>query len=229
MCDRPLPQQALCSDLAALIWVLPDAAVVPWLRGFWATMAREWTTGIDVLRMEKFLLLVRRVLAASLVWTQVREAKKPKATKKRAANGEAAAGAAPSVRFDAKRVDLVLGLLANWPFRPDDDQRDEEEKDELMPKSVPAGLRIHAVDIWVDEAEKAGMFEDGEAEDGTVAGKDVLQRLNELVKNLQKTTLSKAVRIRSKESLADERLPWNKKEDEADEAGGDDDEWGGLD
>lgn len=238
MCDRPLPQQALCSDLADLIWILPEPAVVPWLKGFWATMAREWTTGIDVLRMEKFLLLVRRTLGASLVWMQVREAKKAKNTKKRAANGETAtATATASVNFDKSRVDQILLLLANWPFRTDEERREEEEKDELMPKLVPVGLKLHALDIWVDEAEKAGMLETGEShddskkgEDSTLSSKEVLQRLNDLVDTLRTKTLSKAVRVRSKDSLADKRLPWNQKKAGEDGPDCDDDaEWGGLD
>ncbi|ROV87119.1 hypothetical protein VMCG_10733 [Cytospora schulzeri] len=208
MCDRPLPQQALCNDLADLIWILPEPAVIPWLTGFWATMAREWTTGIDVLRMEKFLLLVRRMFGSSLVWMQVREAKKAKSPKKRAANGEMATAATATVKFDKNRL-------------------------------VPVGLKLHALDIWVDEAEKAGMLEAGEGqddgkktEDEALSGSEAFQRLNDVVETLRSTTLSKAVRIRSKESLADERLPGNQKEAGEDaEAGegGDDDEWGGLD
>ncbi|KUI61720.1 hypothetical protein VP1G_08866 [Cytospora mali] len=239
MCDRPLPQQALCRDLADLIWILPEPAVIPWLTGFWATMAREWTTGIDVLRMEKFLLLVRRMFGSSLVWTQVRETKKAKSPKKRSASGETASAANPSPnpRFDKNRADQILLLLANWPFRTDEDRREEEEQDELMPELVPVGLKLHALDIWVDEAEKAGILEAGEKEedakksaDDTLSGSELLQRLNQLVDNLRSKTLSKAVRVRSKDSLADERLPWNQKEaGENEEGGDDDDEWGGLD
>ncbi|RKF60732.1 Ribosomal RNA-processing protein 1-like protein [Erysiphe neolycopersici] len=64
MSDRPLAQQALASSFAQLIFILPLENVIPFLRGFWQTMQREWTN-IDVLRMEKFLLLTRRYLAAS--------------------------------------------------------------------------------------------------------------------------------------------------------------------
>lgn len=64
MCDRPLPQQSLAQALADLTHVLPSAdAKIAWLEAFWQTMGREWT-GIDVLRMEKFLLLCRRYLGA---------------------------------------------------------------------------------------------------------------------------------------------------------------------
>lgn len=248
MCDRPLPQQALCQDLADLVWILPEPAVIPWLRGFWATMAREWTTGIDVLRMEKFLLLVRRTLASSLVWMQLREpAKKTARTRKRAADG---AVASPLVRFDDNRVEQMLGLLADWPFRPDEEGRQEEEEDALMPKIVPVGLKLHALDIWVDEAEKARILEHShgaEAEDcGRVeekgepkscSGEEVLQRLSDLVDTLHSTTLSPAVRKRSEESLLDERLPRNRQQVNREATSGvngdgdndDDDEWVGLD
>lgn len=254
MCDRPLPQQQLCNDLSELVWALPDdcAVVAPWLRGFWATMAREWTTGIDVLRMEKFLLLVRRVLGASLAWMQARQqpaaaSKKTKRTtragKKRGADGEDKSAAEEKKdvrRWDRERVGAVLTLLADWPFRADEESRHEEEEDALMPKLVPTGLKLHVLDIWVDEAEKAGLLEgdceddkkeeeeEEEEEEDTLPGRKVIQRINELVDKLREQTLSKAVRIRSKESLADERLPWNKKEAGGEE-GGEDGEWGGLD
>ena len=65
MSDRPLTQQALANSLADLVSVLPATSQLPFLRAFWQTMQREWTN-IDVLRMEKFLLLVRRYLGASL-------------------------------------------------------------------------------------------------------------------------------------------------------------------
>ncbi|KAI9722381.1 MAG: hypothetical protein M1812_001853 [Candelaria pacifica] len=64
MSDRPRTQQRLAIDLAGLVNVLPDENVVPFLRAFWNTMAREWN-GIDVLRMDKFLFLVRGYLNAT--------------------------------------------------------------------------------------------------------------------------------------------------------------------
>lgn len=234
MCDRPLPQQQLCADLSALIWALPDAAVAPWLRGFWATMAREWTTGIDVLRMEKFLLLVRRVLGASLVWMQAREQKQKKTGArgtKRGAGEEKKEEA--RVRWDADRAERVLGLLADWPFRPDEESRREEDEDGLMPKMVPVGLKLHALDIWVDEAEKAGLLEEdedgaGKDDEGTVPGGEVMRRINDLVVKLHSDTLSVAVRKRSKESLADDRLPWNEAQEDETDGEEEEDVWRGL-
>ncbi|KAG9242622.1 hypothetical protein BJ878DRAFT_160351 [Calycina marina] len=64
MSDRPLTQQALATSLADLVAILPAENSIPFLRAFWQTMQREWTN-IDVLRMEKFLLLTRRYLGAT--------------------------------------------------------------------------------------------------------------------------------------------------------------------
>ncbi|EKD15739.1 uncharacterized protein L3040_003096 [Drepanopeziza brunnea f. sp. 'multigermtubi'] len=64
MSDRPRTQQALANCLADLVAALPSESTIPFLRAFWQTMQREWTN-IDVLRMEKFLLLTRRYLGAT--------------------------------------------------------------------------------------------------------------------------------------------------------------------
>jgi ribosomal RNA-processing protein 1 len=64
MSDRARTQQALADSLADLVSVLPKGTVIPFLRAYWQTMQREWTN-IDVLRMEKFLLLTRRYLGAT--------------------------------------------------------------------------------------------------------------------------------------------------------------------
>ena len=67
MSDRPLTQQRLVASLASLLSTTPEPTVVPFLKAFWATMARQWTL-LDVLRMDKFLLLVRRYIGASFEW-----------------------------------------------------------------------------------------------------------------------------------------------------------------
>ena len=64
MSDRSRTQQALADSLADLVSILPSPTVIPFLRAYWETMQREWTN-IDVLRMEKFLLLTRRYLGAT--------------------------------------------------------------------------------------------------------------------------------------------------------------------
>ena len=217
MCDRPVPQQGLCTDLADLVRVLPADAVVPWLRGFWATMAREWA-GIDVLRLNKFLLLVRRVLGASLAWMRVRE--DPDETE---AGGERrkkrARIASSRQRWHPERVDAIVRLLGEWPFSLEDEVRTEKEsrkrkaededgasgEDETSTQYVPVGLKLHVLDIWVDEAEGAGLLAD-ENEDKDAEG--IVQRITALVETLERRTASTAVRVRSKQSLLDDRLPW---------------------
>ena len=59
MSDKPLTQQRLARDLADLLIVLQgEENFLGFVRAFWQTMAREWA-GIDALRMDKFLYLVR--------------------------------------------------------------------------------------------------------------------------------------------------------------------------
>ncbi|KAK4152059.1 nucleolar protein,Nop52-domain-containing protein [Chaetomidium leptoderma] len=227
MCDRAIPQQNLCNELADLVYVLPRDAVATWLRGFWATMAREWT-GIDVLRMEKFLLLVRRVVGAGFKWM-------------RKGSGNGGGGSAKKGKegsgWDASKVDELVGLLGEWPFALEDEARIEQttgEEEGQITQKIPAGLRLHVLDIWVDEAEKAGLLEDDDEE-----AKEVLQRISDQIDALEEETTSPAVRVRSKESLADDRLPGNRKpageaeEEEEDQdkegAQGGTGDWGGFD
>lgn len=194
MCDRAIPQQTLCAELAGLIYVLPRDAVVPWLRAFWATMSREWT-GIDVLRMEKFLLLVRRVLGAAFRWMK-------------GGNGKGNDGP-----WDDSRVSDVIALLGEWPFSIEEqvemDVITGQEEQGLPSQTIPAGLRLHVLDIWVDEAEKAGLL-DKEDEEAV----KIMQRLSEQVDILEQKTTSPAVRYRSKDSLADDRLQAKKEVEE---------------
>ncbi|KAI1205196.1 uncharacterized protein F4807DRAFT_464855 [Annulohypoxylon truncatum] len=206
MCDRPIPQQNLCAELADLLSVLPApnddecAVVIPFLRAFWATLSREWTA-IDVLRMEKYLLLVRRVFGASLAW--VGDGRKGKKGQKRA----------------GARADGMLRLLEEWPL---------EKTGDLA--KVPVGLRLHVLDIWVDEAEKLELLI---TEDESLADSgDFLSSLRRIVEVQSKSTC-KPVRVRAEESLADERLPWNKvsspDEEMAEDDGNGRDGWGGFD
>ncbi|KAI6380296.1 hypothetical protein MCOR25_001723 [Pyricularia grisea] len=204
MCDRAIPQQNLCNDLAGLMHQLPRESVIPWLRGFWATMAREWAS-IDVLRMEKFLLLVRRVLGASFSWMK-REQEGDNGGKKRKKTPSAEG------RWHQDRVDDVLALLQEWPFSTAEEIEAREalvakgEHRDLVPPTVAAGLRIHTLDIWVDEAEKVGLVD---AEDDQEAPK-ILERINALVEALHKETETTSVKVRANEALKDDRLPWNK-------------------
>jgi ribosomal RNA-processing protein 1 len=244
MCDRPLPQQQLAQDLADLMYAIPSDkrpdAVVNWLRGFWGTMAREWT-GIDVLRMDKFLLLVRRVLGGMLGWMREREEEgaaaekeEGKGKKRKASGKEARKDKRSSRKWNKERVDAVVGVLGEYPFvlepdaktndkeEEDEDESDDEEEEEgdkaqkeekrdLTPAYVPVGLKIHVLDIWVDECEKVGLIpgEDEEEKEMDEEAKGIVHRITQLVDELEKGTTSPAVRTRAKQSLMDDRLPWN--------------------
>lgn len=186
MTDRPLPQQALATELANLLFSVRPAAAIPWLQAFWAVMGLEWTS-IDVLRMEKFLLLVRRVFAAQIRWAKERA-------------------------FEGDEVkSLLKDVLKSWCFEQEADQR-----------KVPVGVRLHVLDLWVDELEREGALEDPKAE-------AFVKEIGDLVDALKRTSI-KPVRARAQESHEDERLPWGKKTEE-EEGEGDDDEddgWGGI-
>ncbi|KAF2761631.1 Nop52-domain-containing protein [Pseudovirgaria hyperparasitica] len=64
MSDKRPVQQRLANDLASLVDILPHETVLPFLSAFWKTMAAQWSE-IDRLRMDKFLLLIRRYLHTS--------------------------------------------------------------------------------------------------------------------------------------------------------------------
>ena len=222
MCDRPIPQQNLCAELAGLIRVLPDDAVGPWLAAFWETIGREWT-GIDVLRLEKFMLLVRRMLGAGLAWVCNVLPAESAAGEGGGAQQQGAGGKGETrkMKNGRRRIDILLENLASWPFETGDDL-----------SRVPVGLRLHVLDIWVDEAEKLGLLD---AEKTGEPGRQFLDRLGLLIEAQTRSTC-KPVRLRAKEMLADDRLPWNADDAGDDEVGksaknssGDKDSWDGFD
>lgn len=67
MSDKPRTQQALARDLAGLLEVLDGKSFIEFAGAFWETMRREWL-GIDVLRMDKFLFLVRLFVREAWEW-----------------------------------------------------------------------------------------------------------------------------------------------------------------
>ncbi|OAA41826.1 Nucleolar, Nop52 [Cordyceps fumosorosea ARSEF 2679] len=190
MTDRPRPQQALAADLAELLFSLrPARCREAWLRAFWHVLGAQWT-GIEALRLNKFLLLVRRVWAATV---------------RLALQGEE--GRATAVKVCRE---CVL-----------DGEGGRDGQGEL-----PLGLRLHVLDVWVDELEREGALGGGprgEEAEGLVA------ELGGMVQALTRNG-SKAVRERARDSYEDERLPWASKaeEDEEDEGEDSDDGWGGI-
>ncbi|KAI0094310.1 nucleolar protein,Nop52-domain-containing protein [Irpex rosettiformis] len=65
MSDKPLVQQALATEIAEILLVIPNtAASLTFLRGFWEATVREWA-GIDRLRIDKYYMFIRRFTNAS--------------------------------------------------------------------------------------------------------------------------------------------------------------------
>ncbi|KAJ4300635.1 hypothetical protein N0V88_003320 [Collariella sp. IMI 366227] len=119
-----------------------------------------------------------------------------------------------------------------WPFALEEEARIEdiaEEKGGQIQQKIPAGLRLHVLDIWVDEAEKAGLLDEEDKQ-----AQEILERISDQIDTLEGATTSPAVRVRAKESLADERLPGNRipKGEEEEEGEGEaqgDGDWDGFD
>ncbi|KAI5370233.1 Putative nucleolar, Nop52 [Septoria linicola] len=177
MSDKPRNQQRLARDLAALTDVLAKENVLPWLQAFWKTMAREWG-GIDSLRMDKYLYLIRCYVNKGF---------------------EVCAKRGWEVDAYQDVLDADGGPLS------------------VRDVKVPVGLKLHVLDIWVDELEKVD-------EDKKRAP---VEHVMKPIRKLQKDSLVKSVRVRAKESLEDERLfqgmRWRTEEDrDASEVDGDD-------
>ena len=125
-----------------------------------------------------------------------------------------------------------IALLENFPLSPRE-------------RKVPDGLRYHVLDIYVDELERAvPLGRDGDDDDEEEQGEGEIseetrtrvERLLVPVETVAREGLSKGVRVRAKEVLADERVVrWRTKGkgESRSGAGGEeedeqDDEWGGL-
>ncbi|OAA35298.1 nucleolar protein NOP52 variant [Metarhizium rileyi] len=187
MTDRPRPQQALASDLADLLVQTPRCAV-PLAAGFWAVLSRQWPS-IDALRMDKFLLLVRRVFAA-----QVRCAREQ--------------------RWRGEQVELMLGVLRRLAFDADDEE------------GVSLGLRLHVLDLWVDELEREKAL-DGDACDDDEPREEWVRKMGDMVDALRASPV-KSVRNRASESYADQRLPWGVRGSDDEEDDDADEGWVGI-
>ena len=112
---------------------------------------------------------------------------------------------------DSKGLDDYINVLAETPLNPTD------------PK-VPNGLRMHVVDVYVDELDKV---------DSKREGKLPLDKLLAPVKALSEESPMKSIRKHVREALGDERLQnWNGDEKQANGAengeGDNGDEWGGI-
>jgi ribosomal RNA-processing protein 1 len=215
----PISVQNLTATLADLTVstttpASPAAVALPLTEAFWTTMAREWTS-IDAHRMDKYLLFVRFV--ARRVFAGIVQ----DATNKEDMEEE------EEEEVVQKRQ---ITLLENFPLSPRE-------------RKVPDGLRYHVLDIYVDELERAvALGQDGSEEEEQGEGeiseeaRTRVERLLVPVETVAREGLSKGVRVRAKEVLADERVArWKTKgkaESGSGVGGGEEDkqgdEWGGL-
>lgn len=198
MTDRPKPQQRLAASLADLLSELQPGCAAPWLAAFWAVLSSQWPH-IEALRLDKFLLLVRRVFAAQVRW--VRD------------HGYESSPA----------LDGVMGVFAEWCFDAEDEHK------------VALGLRLHVLDIWVDELEREGVLASAKGEgeeEGDPKAKAFVETIGALVDLLKRCPV-KSVRQRAVDSHEDEKLPWVEVEEDAMDEDDEEDEdedggWGGI-
>lgn len=72
-CDKPKPQENLCESLGQLYSsFIPAESFAPFLEAFWKIMIKEWP-GVDKWRVDKYLLLIRRVVRHGFVFLQKNE------------------------------------------------------------------------------------------------------------------------------------------------------------
>ncbi|XP_043215038.1 ribosomal RNA processing protein 1 homolog A-like [Amphibalanus amphitrite] len=118
MSDKPLVQEQLAEELSQLVHVFPHRQDgVTFCRTFFTTMAREWH-GIDVIRREKYMMLVRRLLRQTLALLL-----------------PAAAGGGGS-------LPRLVALCEESFARRED------------PATLPLGLQLHLVEIFLEEVAK---------------------------------------------------------------------------
>lgn len=72
MQDKPKNQQSLAVELASLMSLVTDAGFVDFNKAFYLTMREQWE-GLDRLRLDKFLYLIRRVVRAAFDFLSARQ------------------------------------------------------------------------------------------------------------------------------------------------------------
>jgi ribosomal RNA-processing protein 1 len=198
----PISVQNLIATLADLTVSAPSPAVAVPLIEAFWSTMAREWTSIDAHRMDKYLLFVRTVVRR--VFAGIAE---------NASGGKEGKDVASEEQ---------MALMEKFPLSPRE-------------RKVPDGLRYHVLDVYVDELERAVGQEDDEGEDEEEISEEtrkVAERLLAPVEKMAKEGLSKGVRVRAKEVLADERVVrWRTKGELGDGGGEEDgqDEWGGLD
>lgn len=97
-------------------------------------------------------------------------------------------------------------------------------------RKIPDGLRLHVLDVYVDEIERSLDSGKEKGKEFSEGKKAIVKKLLEPVERLEKETQAKLVRKRARETLADSRLKmWlGIKDEPVVENENDDDEWQGI-
>ncbi|KAK6529229.1 hypothetical protein TWF281_008410 [Arthrobotrys megalospora] len=144
--DRPRTQQRLADELASLVEVLKPHNVITFLEAYWSTMTREWTS-IDSLRMDKFMLLVRRYLAAELRCLKAAGWEKELVEKRNEVIEGLALHPTNSKMPDGLRYHVVdifvdeLIKVAKVEKEAEEDDEETEEEYDITPEQTEAVLR----------------------------------------------------------------------------------------
>lgn len=125
-------------------------------------------------------------------------------------------------RWTGSQVDKLLEILERECF-------DAQERGD-----VALGLRLHVLDLWVDEMEREHALGDKAAgqdlgSEMQVSRGDFVRRVGDVVETLRRSPV-RSVRARAEESFADPRLPWAVlQQGEEEEAENDEEDgWGGI-
>ncbi|PSK55311.1 hypothetical protein B9Z65_2700 [Elsinoe australis] len=150
------------------------------VRAFWITIAREWE-GIDKARLDKFLFLVRRMVLVG--FEGCKREKNPSSSKDEQDSSEVdEEEEEEEYEWDVELLDGYLQILKELPLNAKD-------------QKTPAGLKLHVIDVFVDEMDKADS-------NRTMDLKKALGPLTVLGRE----SMTKTVRARAKEALEDERV-----------------------
>ncbi|KAF3939488.1 hypothetical protein ABW19_dt0206603 [Dactylella cylindrospora] len=176
--DRPRTQQRLADSLASLLDVIKPHNIFTFLEAYWITMAREWTS-IDVLRMDKFMLLVRRYVAGSLRYLH--------------RHG-----------WDEEMVERNSEILEEVALHPTNAKMPNGLRYHLLDIYVDELVKVAKVEEEEDSDDEGGEREEKEEEyDITPEQTEMLLRP---FRKLLKESPTKEIRASAKELLEDERL-----------------------
>ncbi|KAF3993453.1 hypothetical protein FT663_00476 [Candidozyma haemuli var. vulneris] len=227
-CDKPIPQQGLAGNIGKLYSeVIPEENLKDFHEAFWLVISKEWPT-IDKWRIDKYLMLIRRVIRHQLFRLEASEWQEEQLD-----NFLSVLHALP-LSDDPKMpkalsyhiVDLFLDEIEYVIFKDfrdyneeaeeDDEEDDEEDEEEKEEEAEDKKDSKEAADDDVAEKKKA------------ILAKTPIKKMLVPFESTAKEAKFKPLREKCKELLADERLQeWSVVEKETSNDS-DDEEWTGF-